>query len=316
MPILQLDIQAVSPLFMAGADQREPEVRAASFRGAFRYWTRAVLGARYQRDYDALKKRESHYWGSTQRGSGLRVVVNRHTRRDRDDRYVILPPTFRNDKANRLPAFPVESGVRLSVETPFAHRATSLFTDELYASLLLAFWLSGFGKRARRGGGSLQVVEIATDVSADPLVHLQYIPRDADDIARHLAENVFPYVREVTSGYDQAERPFHNVPDYTVMLPGMVTSYVGLNTYNDYADALQRLWDLTGPYHHDRNSPWGRVRGGRRASIVHMRVIRSESGYHQMATILRAGSEREDWSRMDDLHNTLDGANDFVTIPF
>lgn len=45
------DLQTVTPLFLAGADQTQAEfLRAPSLRGAMRYWLRALVGTFYGTD--------------------------------------------------------------------------------------------------------------------------------------------------------------------------------------------------------------------------------------------------------------------------
>jgi hypothetical protein len=54
-----LCLETITPLFLTGADPRgEPELRAASIRGALRFWLRALLGGVIgDRDLDGLLKR-------------------------------------------------------------------------------------------------------------------------------------------------------------------------------------------------------------------------------------------------------------------
>lgn len=322
MARLQMNLQTVSPLFMAGANPKVPEVRAASFRGLLRYWLRAVLGVGYQQDYAGLKQRESHYWGSTSQGSALRLVVDKRPRRDpQEDRYVILPPTFQNGSANRLAAFPVESTFELRLDTLHPHRAASLFTDELYASLLLAFWVGGAGKRARRGGGALRVDSVEGDASSEALHWLTYLPQDGADAARHLQDVIYPYVRSTAaSSATPTTQAFGHYPDYTVMLPNYVFTFVGDKSYvgsDAYLDALKQMWQMTGPYHHDHNSPWGYARGrNRRASVVHMRVVLSELGWHPMVTFLLAGRPGENWARINQAIDVFRHATDFIPVTY
>ena len=42
------ELQLITPCFCAGADQTEPELRAASFRGELRWWFRCLGGTREQ----------------------------------------------------------------------------------------------------------------------------------------------------------------------------------------------------------------------------------------------------------------------------
>jgi len=56
-----LYLETVTPLFLGGADPRgEPELRAASFRGALRFWLRALLGGMIgDKNLDALHQAEA-----------------------------------------------------------------------------------------------------------------------------------------------------------------------------------------------------------------------------------------------------------------
>lgn len=342
---LQLHLQTTSPLFMAGANPKQPEIRAASFRGLLRYWLRAVLGASYQQDYVGLKQHESHYWGSTDRGSALRLVVDRRPPHNTIDKYGILPPTFKYGKPNELAAYPVEAMFQLRLDTLYPHRAASLFTDELYASLMLAFWLGGSGKRARRGGGALHVDAVDGDMMpADVQAALTYIPQDGADAARHLDESIFPYVRSaIANAAIPLTQPFGTYPDYTVMLPDFVYTFVGKTPYTGdkaYLNALEQMWQMTGIYHHnyrtdasgniimrrDRKgrekpiedeSAWGyALHNKRRASVVHMRVVRSYAGWHPMVTFLLAGEPGEDWPRIQRVIKVFQAANDFIPVTY
>jgi CRISPR-associated protein Cmr1 len=66
---LRVRLETVTPLFLAGAEPRgEPELRPPAFRGAMRYWLRALLGGSYGDDADCLKKlhdAESSVFGSS-----------------------------------------------------------------------------------------------------------------------------------------------------------------------------------------------------------------------------------------------------------
>src|SRR4051812_14937180 len=93
MPKLTLTVETVTPLLMNGANQT-PEIRAASFRGVFRYWLRAVLGGAYQDNIRKLKEEEAKYFGSTEAASPLRIrVVSKLSAIDpNDDEYWLEHP--------------------------------------------------------------------------------------------------------------------------------------------------------------------------------------------------------------------------------
>ncbi len=45
MPSITFDLETVTPLFLAGADQQKAELRPPAFRGALRYWFRAIAAS-------------------------------------------------------------------------------------------------------------------------------------------------------------------------------------------------------------------------------------------------------------------------------
>ncbi|MET1125027.1 MAG: type III-B CRISPR module RAMP protein Cmr1, partial [Archaeoglobaceae archaeon] len=66
-------LEAITPIFMRGADQTKAEIRAASIKGLMRWWFRALAGNYFGNDIDGLRRAEEYIFGSTNRRS--RVVV-------------------------------------------------------------------------------------------------------------------------------------------------------------------------------------------------------------------------------------------------
>jgi CRISPR-associated protein Cmr1 len=75
---VQFELETVTPLFLGGADPRgEPELRAASIRGALRFWLRALLGGftgSSPHGLDQLRQAESKVFGSTATGASSVIV--------------------------------------------------------------------------------------------------------------------------------------------------------------------------------------------------------------------------------------------------
>lgn len=73
------EIETITPMFLAGADQGKAELRAASIKGLLRFWWRALQA---EPDIDKLRKRESKIFGSSDEKLGggssfsLRVIPN------------------------------------------------------------------------------------------------------------------------------------------------------------------------------------------------------------------------------------------------
>ena len=66
------DIEAtygvVTPLFCAGADPEHAELRLPSFKGALRFWWRALAWSRYGPDLETIRKQEDALFGSADGG--------------------------------------------------------------------------------------------------------------------------------------------------------------------------------------------------------------------------------------------------------
>lgn len=67
--------RVVTPLFSAGADPLDPELRAPSVKGVLRSWWRALAWSRYGGDLDAVRQEEDRLFGSA---AGGRSRVSMH----------------------------------------------------------------------------------------------------------------------------------------------------------------------------------------------------------------------------------------------
>ena len=65
MPVeIEVTYRVVTPLFCAGADPACPELRLPGFKGALRYWWRALAWSRCRAELDAIRRQEDALFGS------------------------------------------------------------------------------------------------------------------------------------------------------------------------------------------------------------------------------------------------------------
>src|SRR6266566_813193 len=79
MQEVTFEVETITPLFLAGADQTKAELRAPSFRGEMRYWLRALVGGLVGTGPEGLKKVrdvETEVFGATDRGSAISIKVS------------------------------------------------------------------------------------------------------------------------------------------------------------------------------------------------------------------------------------------------
>ena len=172
---LTVDLETVTPLFLGGASQDEPEARAASFRGALRFWWRALAA---EPDLDELRRREAAVFGDTGRASAVRVDVEtvrqvqplgwraaRSIPRVAIDAEASLGLDYLGFSLRQMRQRPERvcfpSGTKLRLRLRLRRGADESALREAGAALWLLVNLGGLGTRARRGFGSLEVTSTA-----------------------------------------------------------------------------------------------------------------------------------------------------------
>ncbi|WP_167903345.1 type III-B CRISPR module RAMP protein Cmr1 [Thermococcus sp. JdF3] len=163
------ELEAITPVFMRGADQRKAEFRSASVKGVMRWWFRALAGNYFGNDIKGLKRAECRVFGCAgeeTRRSAVTVEVESlseprdiyFTRRrfDRDSwiwdlQYLFFSIKLTAGKQMMNKFYPPGSKFRVTL---------SSYSEDLLKAAVASLWtgvmLGGFGFRARRGAGSLK----------------------------------------------------------------------------------------------------------------------------------------------------------------
>lgn len=327
-----LKLKLVSPLLMFGAfnggQTPLPEIRAASIRGGLRYWLRAVYGATYGSNITGLHEAESRIFGSTSRGSAITVRVQHSLTGVSRKEFFVLPEKVdsRNGKVDhRFPGFSDSETFDLALISHPLRR--DVFNPAFISALFLAFTLGGFGKRARRGGGALQVVGYGDDVP--DILHPLDV-QNGEALAKALTTEVFPYIERAVAGLPGTPYAATVVPAYPIFAPDHCRVFVGKQPSSDYLAALKQMWRITGTYHRmtvtrrnrdgrEETVPerwaWGYAIGKqRRASALHMRVYQCGDGkYYPFVTFFRGGRSAENWGQVQDVVDEFaKPANNFI----
>lgn len=134
----------LTPFFLDGAKQGEPQLRPEAFVGLMHYWFRALNG---HLSLNGLKETEGHFFGSTE-GRGYFSLLP-ITESLLNDNFLLLP-----HKASRQ-----DKGLKPGQDQKFTLKFTLHNTSqhELLESLFrLSSLLGGVGRRSRRGAGAFQ----------------------------------------------------------------------------------------------------------------------------------------------------------------
>lgn len=176
--------ETITPMFLAGADSRTPELRPPSIKGAMRFWWRALHG---HLPLKQLKETESKIFGGTGRVQA-RSCFSIQIQMTDDPKIKEENPV--PHKHFTIPSFTVGNRFLVTftmIGQPNGNNGEPLFTvKHLRKLFLLTCYLGGFGKRVRRGFGSVDVIEIDGSRDAIPQeISLEYIHGLIQDFSPH-----------------------------------------------------------------------------------------------------------------------------------
>ncbi|HPS31366.1 MAG TPA: type III-B CRISPR module RAMP protein Cmr1 [bacterium] len=176
MNTIVFECETITPMFCYGADQTKPEIRAASIKGAMRFWWRALHP---DLDIETLRKKETEIFGgagdseATRSSFTVRVsnLVNISEVTEK------LVPHKENIRARSI-----KSG---SFKVSFD--CISERQDTIESLFYLTSILGGIGKRSRRGMGGFRVKkESSNNDNNYPNIDLNYILNHVNVVAQGL----------------------------------------------------------------------------------------------------------------------------------
>ncbi|MBC7319734.1 type III-B CRISPR module RAMP protein Cmr1 [bacterium] len=158
------ECQVITPMFMAGADGRTPELRPSEFKGMMRFWWRATKA---EDNIEKLKEEENKIFGGTGEKEGkskIKLIIHRSDLSIGDCVQSEIPDS-NGLKYLYYSTFSLKSSIRKYIKpgNVFKINISSFekqIFDQALASLWLAIYLGGFGTRARRGGGNIVVERV------------------------------------------------------------------------------------------------------------------------------------------------------------
>lgn len=247
-------LETVTPMFLGGVDQ-QPEIRPAPFRGALRFWLRALLGAHYGGDWKKLHDEyESQVFGSTEKSSDIITTVYRtpalysdfdFESQKQGVQYLFFPmrPTnTQKGEGKKTARIPIKANESFTLKLRERMWAKSRSFELACAALWLSTQFGAVGTRNRRGAGSIRVVDIA-NVQNWPTELPSLIP-DAENIDQYVdwLQNGLSMLRtfcETELYLKLASKP---ADDYDTLHPDSCSIYVNSDMY----DSWQNVLDIAG----------------------------------------------------------------------
>ncbi|HOT58461.1 MAG TPA: type III-B CRISPR module RAMP protein Cmr1 [Spirochaetales bacterium] len=173
---LVFDCEVITPMFLSGADPKNVELRAASIKGALRFWWRALYG---ENDIANMRKKEAELFGNTEKKSKVKISIkneqfNFTTGLSGGKTYLVessrgrfnlkifdylafgLCDYDKNLRVNKYIRSHIIPGSRFSLVIEL-HNCTQTEKDQIINSLSCLHYYGGIGSRSRNGFGSISI---------------------------------------------------------------------------------------------------------------------------------------------------------------
>lgn len=274
LKVYKLKLKVITPLFLYGADQNRPEIRAASVRGQLRYWFRAIEGANTTQ-LNELWDEESALFGSTAGSSTLSLRIYPAAELT-TGRYAMLP--HRTNTSLQSPQNAIAPNQELRLEI-VARPGIGKVPPKVIRALVTWLLLGGLGKRSRRMFGALESPALTGKLTDGSAL--------ADEIARYL-QTIVKY----------SDIP--SVPQFPTLHPAHSWVVVGTTGRSDWLDLIKDLFELLRSNSYRDQRTFGYAMGGRRASPLIAQVRRIGDHYYPVLTAMRSKPDQDiKWKVLD-----------------
>lgn len=276
MAELRVALETVTPLFLGGADPRgTPELRAASVRGALRFWLRALLGGILgDQNLESLRAAEAAVFGSTDKGASP-VVVRIVGSPQPPQPY--RPLLHSSSKTFTFQGIKPGERITLTLSSRPPHDSVP---DAAWGAFLIFVLLGGLGKRSRRGFGSLIVRSASNEAPMQP-------PDYSSDLINFSKQlpSLIHKVRRATQSFLQTMGLKGSDPNSPPHFPILHEQHSKIlfckQPFQNWEEAMKAFWRVlrSDPYRDNRVFGFAGS-AGRQASPLHLRILKLGNSYH------------------------------------
>ena len=248
-------LQVVTPLFLAGADQRLAELRPPSVRGVLRFWFRALAGPLLGYERRVLQRAEATLFGSTEQASPWLLRTCTFDREPvsegtfpRSIAYLGYGPIIGNKSQRGF--FPPGSSCQLKIRWL---KEDALLIQLLEATIWLWGHLGGLGARVRRGFGSVYLEPEEGDI-----LPIWFGRAESPEKLAGFLENGLRECREVfATALEGIPRPQDTPtsPDSLVLDNRFAELYIGTKVFDDWSGALEAVGEALITFRRLHRSP-------------------------------------------------------------
>jgi CRISPR-associated protein Cmr1 len=275
MKWVKFTCSVVTPMFMAGADGRTPELRPSEFKGMMRFWWRAI---RADDNIEESREEEAETFGGTGEKEGKsKVMIKVCPQQISSSSYRPLP----HSQTKRFTFSCIDVNSTFKIFLKGEEEFINIFKNVLFLSTILG----GFGKRSRRGFGSVATIE-PKELNFENLQKEELLSKILDIL------NQIDNHYEIRSSKIVNRKSGGNYPWIKEIEIG--------NKHDDWEALLKKIGNAT---HNHKNPSLGNS-FPRMASPIYVSLVKLKDGFYPIVTTLNSyfpqNYPRYDFSKQND----------------
>lgn len=191
MEKITFECETITPMFLAGADGKTPELRPPAIKAAMRFWWRAVNA---DKPIAQLREEEAKIFGGSDKDANKSQLIIKLSHPDIDPSEKLLPRhevtaihkpslkisildylTFgpcsydRNVHGNVFNRPYIKAGVKFSIKIDFNPK--TILKDDIELLVMLIAYVGGIGTKSRNGFGRFKINNITVDKNFEYLIN-------------------------------------------------------------------------------------------------------------------------------------------------
>jgi len=259
MNIIEFKCCVITPMFMTGADGKTPELRPSEFKGMMRFWWRAIKA---DNNIEKLKDEEAKIFGGTGEKEGKsKVMIKVCPQQISFSFYRPLPHS--QTKRFTLSCIDVNSTFKIFLKGE--EKSLTIFKNVFFLSTILG----GFGKRSRRGFGSVAIIEPEE-------LNLENLQKE------ELLSKILDTLNQINNHYEIRTSKIVNKKSGG-NYPWIIEIEIG-NKHDSWETLLKKIGNAT---HYHKNPSLGNS-SPRMASPIYVSVIKLKDGFYPIVTTLNS----------------------------
>jgi len=248
MKQITFECETITPMFLAGADGKTPELRAPSIKGALRFWWRAMNS---DLTYDQLLKEEEKLFGGTQTQNLKSPILLKISQPQFDE---VHARTYKNYHGLAYLYYSmIHFGGGRSAVPPKTKFDVVLKAkgEKTIKKSIACFWLltffGGVGSRARRGCGNIQMQNAIDPDNLLDNLSFSFFPKEGEELNDFLKDNYLK-VKELlkVNLNSKDQNNYSNLFDAKLCISD--------SGKNDWTDALNEIGNIFKNFRLDKNN--------------------------------------------------------------